>query len=152
MKAAIETETNEVILSRWQKHRPGVLTHNVIFDLDSQFIKRAANYIYVFSIEGKHNCSRLQSALQNDCRDQDITYEAVGIRFTHERCPKLMHASVNNCPPQEQVQRVQRTEIVHEIAAFLKIHVVRPSVTRKLSATCLSPMRKMDTLVLDLIL
>lgn len=103
----IETETNEAILTRWGKYRPGVLIHNVIFEPDSQFIRRAANYIYVFSIEGELNGNGLQKELQNDCRNQDITYEAVGVRFTSERCPKSTYAFINRCPPEKPEQKTK---------------------------------------------
>lgn len=123
----VETETNESILSRWEKHRPGVFLHSVIFDLASQFIRRAANYIYVLSIEGKLNGDKLQRALQNDCIEKDITYEAVGIRITWELCPTFMKASTNNTPPEGLGER---DEMVSELATFLKTHIVRPSAHR----------------------
>ena len=132
---------DESILLRWQQFRPRVLFHNVNFDVSSPFIKMAGNYIYVVSIEGKLSGSRQQKELQNDCSNPDLTDVAVGIRFTHERCPKLMHALVHNCPPEGQEDK---TEIIHEVAGFCLNHVTRPSSKRKLFATFINPFRKMN--------
>lgn len=88
----VTSETNQTILDRWQRHRPGVFIQPVAFDVTSMFIRHAVDYIYVLSMEGILNGVGLEQRLRNDCQSHEITYEPIGVRFSHDNCPMFMHA------------------------------------------------------------
>ena len=88
----VTLETNQTILNRWQHSRPGVFMQAVAFDVTSMFIKHAADYIYVLSMEGTLKGDGLEQRLRNDCTNSDLTYEPIGIRFSHDNCPLFMRA------------------------------------------------------------